>query len=134
MYKWFVKSKNNQSAEYTRTLLKSEVNPTEMKVGIDALKTLKNGQLLIEIEKKSELEEVRKKINDVFREELESYMSTLKNPRLIVFNVPEDITSENAAQAIDLQNSELNLNENETKPKFMFEDRKKHKNLVTSEV
>jgi hypothetical protein len=30
------------------------------------------------------LEEVRKKINDVFREELESYMPTLKNPRIIV--------------------------------------------------
>jgi chaperonin GroEL (HSP60 family) len=58
-------------------------------------------------------------------------MQTLKNPRVIVFNVPEDITSENTAQAIVLQNSELNLNEDEIKPKFAFEDRKKHKNLVT---
>jgi hypothetical protein len=40
MYTLFVKSKNNQSAEYTRTLLKSKVNPTQMKVGIIALKTL----------------------------------------------------------------------------------------------
>jgi hypothetical protein len=60
MYKLFVKSKNNQSAEYTRILLKSKVNLTQMKAG-----TLKNGQLLIEPEKKSELEEVCKKINDV---------------------------------------------------------------------
>ena len=57
MYKLFVKSKNNQSAEYTRTPIKSKVNPTQMKVGINALKTLKNGQLLIESEKKRELEE-----------------------------------------------------------------------------
>jgi hypothetical protein len=48
MYKLFVKSKNNQSAEYTKTLLKSKLNPSKMKVGIIALKTLKNGQLLIE--------------------------------------------------------------------------------------
>jgi hypothetical protein len=129
IYKLFVKSKNNQSAEYTRTLRKSKVNPTQMKVGISALKTLKNGQLLIESEKKSELEEVCKKINEVCGEELESYMPTLKNPRIIVFIVPEDITSENAAQAIVLQNSELNL-KNEIKPKFMFEDKKKRKNLV----
>ena len=129
LYKLFVKSKNNLSAEYTRTLIKSKVNPTQMKVGISALKTLKNGQLLIESEKKNELEEVCKKINEVCGE-LESYMPTLKNPRLSVFNVPEDITSENAAQATVLQNSELNLNENEIKPKFVFEDRKKHKNLV----
>ena len=57
-------------------------------------------------------------------------MPTLKNPRLIVFNVPEDITSENAAQAIVLQNFEWNLNESEIKPKFVFKDRKKGKNLV----
>jgi len=36
MYKLFVKSKSNQSAEYTRTLLKSKVNPAQMKVGISA--------------------------------------------------------------------------------------------------
>jgi len=101
-----------------------------MKVGIGALKTLKNGQLLIESEKKSELEEVCKKINELCGEELESYIPTLINPRIIVFNVPEDITSENVAQAIVLQNSEVNLNENEIKPKFVFEVRKKHKNLV----
>jgi hypothetical protein len=71
------------------------------------------------------------KINEVCEEELEGYMPTLKNPTIIMFNVPEDITSENTAQAIVLQNSEMNLNESEIKPKFMFEDRKKHKNLVT---
>jgi hypothetical protein len=68
MYKLFVKSKNYQSADCTRTLLKSKVNPTQTKVGISALKTLKNGQLLIESEKKSELEEVCKKINEVCEE------------------------------------------------------------------
>jgi hypothetical protein len=52
MYKLFVKSKYNQSAEYIRTLLKTKVNPTQMKVGISAFKTLKNGQVLIEAEKK----------------------------------------------------------------------------------
>jgi len=53
MYKLFVKSKNSHSAEYTRTLLKSKVNPTQMKVGISALKTPKNSQLLIESERKA---------------------------------------------------------------------------------
>jgi hypothetical protein len=87
IYNLFVKSKNNQSAEYTRTLLKSKVNPTQMKVGISALKSLKNGQLLIESEKKSDLGKVCKKINEVCGKELESYMLKLKSPRVIVFNV-----------------------------------------------
>ena len=47
-----------------------------------------------------------------------------------MFNVPEDITLEKAAQAIVLKNSEMNLNENEIKPNFVSEDRKRHKNLV----
>jgi hypothetical protein len=38
---------------------------------------------------------------------------TTHESRLIVFNVPQDITSKNAAQAIHLQNSKLNLNQNE---------------------
>ena len=107
-----------------RTYRNTSVDPTQIKVGISALKTLKNSQLLTESEKKSELEEVCKKINEVCGEELESSTTTQKSQN-IVFNVPEDTTSENV-----LQNSERNLNENEIKPKFMVEDRKKHKNLV----
>jgi hypothetical protein len=99
-YKLLVKSKNNQSVEYSRTLLKSKVDPTQLKVGISALKTLKNGQLLIESDNKSDLEEVNKRISETCGEELEGYIPTLKNPRLIVFNVPEDIILENVAQAI----------------------------------
>jgi hypothetical protein len=55
-------------------------------VGISALKSLKNGQLLIESEKKRDLEEICKKLNEVCGKELESYMPKLKNPRVIVFN------------------------------------------------
>jgi hypothetical protein len=65
LYKLSVKPKYGQSAEHIRTLLKSKVNPTQLKVGISALKTLKNGQLLIESDKKGKLEEVCKKINEV---------------------------------------------------------------------
>ena len=79
-YKLFVKSKNNQSVEYTRTLLKSKVHPTQLKVGISARKTLKNGQILIESDNKSDLEEVNKRISEACGEELEGYISTLKNP------------------------------------------------------
>jgi hypothetical protein len=101
-----------------------------MKVGIRALKTPKNGQLQIESEKKSELEEVCKKINEVCGKKLKRHTPTLRKPRIIMSNVPEDITTENMVQAIVLQNSELNQNEHEIQPKFAFEDKKKHKNLV----
>jgi len=44
-----------------------------MKVGISTFKTLKNGLLLIESERKNDLEIVCEKINEVCGEELESY-------------------------------------------------------------
>jgi hypothetical protein len=62
-YKLLVKSKNNQSVEYNWTLLKSKVDPTQWKVGINALKTVNNGQILIESDNKSNLEEVNKIIS-----------------------------------------------------------------------
>jgi len=61
---------------------------------------------------KNDLEIICQKINEDFREELEINTSPLKSPRLIVFNVTEGITSENAAQVIVSQNPELNLKEN----------------------
>jgi 2,3-bisphosphoglycerate-independent phosphoglycerate mutase len=48
MQKLFVKTKHNQSAEYTKTLLKPKVNLTQLKVGISALKTMKNSQVITE--------------------------------------------------------------------------------------
>jgi hypothetical protein len=56
-------------------------------------------------------------------------LANTQNPRIIVFNVPADITPENAAQAIVLQDAELNLNKSEIKPKFISEDRKKAQEL-----
>jgi len=45
-FKLFVKSKNNLSIEYIKNLLKTKVNPVEMKVGINSLKSLKMGSCL----------------------------------------------------------------------------------------
>jgi len=73
-----------------KLFVKSKLNPVQIKVGISAFKTLKNGQLLIESERKNDLEIVCEKINELCGEELESYTPSLKSPRLIVFNVPED--------------------------------------------
>ena len=84
-HKLFVKSKNIQSTEYIGTLLKSKVNPTQMKVWISALKTLKNGQLLIESDKKCELEEFCKKIDEVCGEEPESYSQKPQNNGVLMY-------------------------------------------------
>jgi len=69
-----------------------------MKVGFSAFKTLKNDQLQIESERKNDLEIFCEKMIEVCGEGVESYTPALIRTRIIVFNVPEDISSENAAQ------------------------------------
>jgi len=52
LYNLFFKSKSNQRAEYTKSLIKSKLNQAQMKLSISAFKTLKNSQLLIKSERK----------------------------------------------------------------------------------
>jgi hypothetical protein len=54
-FKLTVKPKENQSPETIKGLSKSKKNPIKIKVGINTLKSLKNGKVLIEtiLKKKS---------------------------------------------------------------------------------
>jgi hypothetical protein len=51
-----LKSKQNLSTEEIRRLLKSKIDPVNMKIGIRAFKSLKNGNVLIEADSKEEIE------------------------------------------------------------------------------
>ena len=108
--------------------MKTKVNPVEMKVGINSLKSLRNG--LIELYSREEAEKICNNINEKCGEELEATMSKKMNPRIIVFNTPEEITMETAVEALTTQNEELKKFEKDITPKFCFEDRRKNKNLV----
>lgn len=129
-FKLIVKSKNNQSTEYMKTLLKTKVNPVEIKVGVNSLKTLRNGQLLIESNKKEDADIICTNINEKCGGELEATVSKKRNPRIIIFNIPEEITLENAVQALTTQNQGLEKFENQIQTKFAFEDKRKNKNLI----
>jgi hypothetical protein len=63
-------------------------------------------------------------------EELLASTSNLRNPQMIIYNVPEEIKVDNASQAITAQNSVLNLNQSDIVPKFVFQNKKEIKNLV----
>lgn len=129
-YKLFVKSKNNQSAEYIRTLVKTKVNPVQMKVGVKSCRAMRNGQILIESSNKDEADVMYRTINEKCGEELEAVMSKKRNPRIIIFNVGDDISMQDAAEALTSQNEQLHNYKEEVKPIFDFLDKKKNRNLV----
>ncbi|PSN31385.1 hypothetical protein C0J52_24532 [Blattella germanica] len=94
-----------------------------MKVGIKASSALKNGHLLIKTGNKEEFEVICSNIN-------EKCGHKKRNPRIILFNVPEDITMDNVAEVLQAQNKELEDNTHEMKPIFQFYDKRKHKNMI----
>ena len=55
-FKLIVKSRSNHSAEHMKTIIKSKLNPTEMKVGINSFRALRNGNLLIETQNRNEID------------------------------------------------------------------------------
>lgn len=125
-----VRSKTQQSSEYMKTLIKTKLNPTELKVGVSSFKALKNGNLVIETQNRVETDTICKNINEKCGIELEANIKKLRKPRLIIFNVPEELAIEDAREAILHQNDELNLKQEDLVPKFMFQDRSKRKNLI----
>jgi len=59
-----VKSKDSKTAEEIRSLLKTKVNPTEIKVGITSIRPLKDGRLIIEAGSKNEIEKLEENIGE----------------------------------------------------------------------
>jgi hypothetical protein len=51
-------------------------------------------------------------------------------PRLIIYNVPNEITTENVVAIIRTQNTELLTNGKDTEAKYMFKNRKRRHNIV----
>ena len=126
-YKLTVKSKTNQSTEEVKNHLKSNINPTEIKVGINTFKSLKDGRVLIEASSKEEINALSAKINEKCGKQLDVHVPKLWKPRLIVYNVPDDILVDNIENTIISQNPELDLKPGDITARFKIQTRKKTK-------
>ena len=61
---------------------------------------------------------------------MEVQLPKLRNPRIIIFNVPEELTKENASETIIQQNPELQLEERDISAKFKYRTKRNNFNLV----
>jgi hypothetical protein len=55
-HKALIRSRVNQTPETIKKLLKSKVNPTEIRVGITSLKLLRDGRVMTEANSKKDIE------------------------------------------------------------------------------
>ena len=129
-FKLTVRSKISHSIDHIKYLVKTKFNPVDMKIGITTFKGLRNGRLLIETQNKTEIYALSKTINEVCGEELEASTPRRRNPRLIIYNVPDEINMENAQELIMTQNGEQSIGQEDITPRYIFKDKQKAKNLV----
>jgi hypothetical protein len=106
-FKITITSKDNQSAEMTKGLLKSKINPTEIKVGVNSLKSLKDGRIIIVTGSKEEAEILTKNIREKCGDKLEAKAQKPRDPRLKIQNIPEEISIENIEETLLAQNPVL---------------------------
>jgi hypothetical protein len=129
-FKLTVSSSEQLSPDTIKRILKTKINPTEIKVGINTFRSLKDGRVLIETNSKEELETLEKDINAKCEGKLEARSHKLRNPRLVILNIPEEISLENAEDTLIAQNTDINLKQGDIKFKFCYETRKQTRNLV----
>jgi hypothetical protein len=79
-YKLTVTSKDNETADKIKEMLKSNINPTEIKVGIGSLKTLRDGRVQIETGSIQEAETLTNKIKDKLGDKMETNIQRLRKP------------------------------------------------------
>ena len=127
-YKITVKSTGAHQPDEIKQILKTKINPGEIKVGIRSFKSFRGG-VLIEMNSK-EIEILGKEIQEKCGKELEAQAHSLRKPRLTILNVPEDISTSNIEDSILRQNPELNLREGSIAAKFIYETKKKNRNAV----
>jgi hypothetical protein len=105
------------------------LNPTEIKVGITSLKTLRGGRGVIEAGSKKEIDSPGDKIGKVCRNIGGEYTKA-KDPRMIILNTPVDITPENVSEKLIQLNPELAMKEGSIVPKLCYTTKRGTRNLV----
>jgi hypothetical protein len=129
-YKHVIKSKSNQSPEAIKNVLKTNINPTELKVGIKTLKSLIDGKVLIQVGSTDETNLLSTTTSDKCGDVLEVTVPKLRKPRLIICNIPQEITVENLEETILAQNPELTMKPGEVAARFKLRTKRGEINMV----
>jgi hypothetical protein len=129
-HKLTLQPKQHQTTEEIKQLLKIQIDPVNIQVGIRSLKSLRNRNVLIEADTKEEIEILNCQIREKFGDHLEANIQKRRNPRLIIYNIPDTLTTENAESIISTQNPSLDLQAGDIIPKYIYATKRKTRNLV----
>jgi hypothetical protein len=121
---------NQPLRKSNKNIIKTSLNPTNMKVGICALKSLRDGRVILETKIKEDIELLCANTNDKCSQLLEANIQKNRNPRIVIYNIPEEFNAGNAEEIISTQNPELMLNAGEVVSKFTYRGKQNDMNMV----
>jgi len=123
-------TKRTYTPNEVQNSLKEKVRLTDIKVGVQSLKALKDGREIIEVVSKKEMELLEEGFRERCGEELETNILKPRKPRLVILNTPSEITMENVEETLIKQNTEIKIQEGSIVPKFNYTTKRGTRNLV----
>ena len=129
-FKLTVTTKGTHTPDEVQNLLKENVKLTYIKVGVQSLKTLRDGRVIIGVGSKKEMELLEEGIRERCGEELETNVQKPRKPRLVILNIPNEINMDNTKETLIKQNTEINIQEGNIVPKFIYTTKRGTRNLV----
>jgi len=129
-HKLTVKPRPTRSTEEIKRMMKSKIDPVNMKIAIRTFKSLKNGNVLIEADSMEEKEALNSQVRNICGDQLEINVQKRRNLRLIIYNVPDVVTPENVKEVILAQNPDLKLQKGGIQSKFIFKTKRNTRTQV----
>jgi len=130
VYKITVTSRENQKEETIKEMMKSQINLAEIKVGIESIKTLRDGRVQIETGSIQEAETLENTITDKLGNKKEKHIQRPRKPRLKIINTPQEIFTDNIEGTLMAQNPEIGTGKGEIILKFTYETKRLTRNIV----
>lgn len=98
---------NGVSSSDLKKEIKSKIDPVELNVGVVKMLSVANGGLIVHTKTKQESEKLCTAINTVCSSSASAAVAKKRQPRVIIYNVPEELTMANANEVLTKQNPEV---------------------------
>lgn len=103
--KIIIKPKSNQDPNKTRTDVNNSVNPLELKVGIQNIRTTSKGNVIIKCQTKQQTEKLKETVQDKLKQKYEVILTKMRKPTIKIVNFNQNMTEDEIEECIKQQNN-----------------------------
>lgn len=102
-----VEPKSKQSSAKTRTELQDKIKPNKISVGVNMVKELKNGSILLKCGSKKATEKMRNEAEQTLGESYEISETRMLNPSITISNISKEMDEQEIIEAVRSQNESI---------------------------